>query len=157
MDAKSWNQIPQNRLSKLQPEQKKRYFELFVKSGKKDITDDEAKELSRLKNIMNVFDTTNTDLVFANINKGVNNPLTYDLMIQDLYKIKFDLTKDIPKLTMPITVITGKQDPLAFLTTEFQSISSAANVIWIDKSGHFPMFEQPDAFYPKLMEALNRH
>lgn len=155
MNAKSWNQIPQNRLSKLTPGQQKRYWQLFGKSQKNDITGQETAELSFLKNTMNVYDTTNTEQVFPKINKGVNNPVTYNLMIKDLYKIKFNLTDKISELAIPITVITGKQDPLAFLTDEFHIFCPKAKVLWIDKSGHFPMFEQPDEFYATLMKVLD--
>ena len=105
---------------------------------------------------MNVYDTTNQAYVFKNIDKGTNNVETYKLMVNDLKKINFDLTSKIPLLKMPIFIITGNEDPLGFLTTEFQKIAPFPKVYRIEKSGHFPMFEQPDMFYKILFTELEQ-
>ncbi|MEO6547107.1 MAG: alpha/beta hydrolase [Ferruginibacter sp.] len=154
MDSKYWNQIRKNRVTKLSEVQVKRYMELSFKSNLKTIAENESKELLAIKNFMNVYDTSNKDEVYAKINRGVANAETYDLMIRDLTRINFNLTEKISTLKMPVTIITGKEDPLAFLTTAFQESAPNTKVYWIEKSGHFPMYENSKDFYPKLFEAL---
>jgi pimeloyl-ACP methyl ester carboxylesterase len=77
-------------------------------------------------------------------------------MRADFVRIKFDITSKLKDLKMPISIITCKEDPLAFLTEEYKRFAPQAKVKWISKCGHFPMYEQPTSFYPLLMTMLKR-
>jgi proline iminopeptidase len=131
MDSKYWDQIRKNRISRLSASQSKKYMELSFKLNAKTISESESLEYLELKNVMNVYDTANKQEVYSKINKGISNPVTYDLMIRDLTKIKFNLTEKISGLGMPVTIISGREDPLAFLTTEFQRLAPDTKVYWI--------------------------
>jgi pimeloyl-ACP methyl ester carboxylesterase len=77
-------------------------------------------------------------------------------MMKDLEKIDFDLAPKLKSLTMPISIIIGKDDPISFLIPDYQKSIPKAEVLWMNKAGHYPMYEQPNEFYTKLMEALKK-
>lgn len=148
------NTIIKNRMAKLSDKQRRRFNE-FSKKNLEKLTVDEEEELSNLRITFNTYDTTNREWKFAKIKKGISNKTTNELLMKDLERIKFDLTEQLKTLKMPISIITCKEDPLAFLTTEYHKYTPQAKVYWMEKCGHFPMYEQPDKFYPLLVKALN--
>lgn len=154
LDKAYGDKIFKNRMEKLTKEQRQRFDQLSKKDPEK-MTLDEQNETANLRATFNTYDTINQDWKFAKIKKGTTNRKTNKLMMEDLDRINFDLTEQLRELKMPITIITCKEDPLAFLTTEYQKYVPQSSVQWLDKCGHFPMYEQPDKFYPLLMGALN--
>lgn len=64
-----------------------------------------------------------------------------------------DLRPGLAKMTAPVLVIHGKQDPLESAQEVHQSIPGSRLEL-IDHAGHFPWLEQPDVVYPMLMEFL---
>lgn len=144
-----------NRMAKLTNEQRKRFDQLSKKDAQK-MTTAEQNETANLRATFNTYDTTNQDWKFAKIKKGTTTRKTNTLMMEDLERINFDLTQKLKSLKVPITIITCKEDPLAFLTAEYQKYAPQSIIQWLDKCGHFPMYEQPELYYPLLMNALNR-
>ncbi len=149
------DKIFNNRMAKLTNEQRRRFVKLSEKNLER-MTEAEQKEAAELRATFNTYDTINKDWKFAKITRGTTNRTTNKLVMQDLERISFDLTHQLKTLKMPISIITCKEDPLAFLTTEYQKYAPQSIVNWLDKCGHFPMYEQPEKFYPLLMEALRR-
>ncbi len=147
------NVITKNRMAKLSKEQRRRFNELSKKNPEK-LTVAEEEYLTDLRVTFNIYDTTNKEWKFAKIKKGISNKTTNELLMKDLERIKFDLTQQLKTLKMPVSIITCKEDPLAFLTAEYQKYAPQAKVVWMEQCGHFPMYEQPDKFYPLLTEAL---
>jgi proline iminopeptidase len=144
-----------NRMAKLTKVQRQR-FDQLSKKDPRIMTLAEQNESAHLRASFNTYDTTNQDWKFIKIMKGGSNRKTNGLMMRDLERIGFNLTQQLKSLKMPITIITCKEDPLAFLTTEYQKYAPKSSIQWLDKCGHFPMYEQPDKFYPLLMDALTR-
>ncbi len=144
-----------NRMAKLSREQRTRFNQLSRKQTDQ-WTPGEQKEIADLKATFNTYDTTNKAWKFAKIQQGKLNPVTNQLLSEDLERINFSLTEQLKTLNIPVTVITCREDPLAFLTIEFQKFTPRAVVHWLDQCGHFPMYEQPEKFYPLLLDALNR-
>lgn len=155
LDNQYLTTIFNNRMAKLNDEQRKRFNKLSYKQIDK-WTAEEQQEAADLRATFNTYDTSNNAWKFAKIQKGKTNQQTNELLLDDLARIKFNLTEQLKTLEMPITIITCREDPLAFLTNEYQKYAPQAIVKWLDKCGHFPMYEQPGAFYPLLMEALAR-
>ncbi|MBK7428250.1 MAG: alpha/beta hydrolase [Saprospiraceae bacterium] len=155
LDKSYQDKIFSNRMAKLTNEQRLRFDQLSKKDLDK-MTLKEQSEAANLRATFNTYDTTNQEWKFAKIKKGTTNQKTNKLMMEDLERINFDLTQQLKTLKMPISIITCKEDPLAFLTTEYQKYAPQTNVTWLDKCGHFPMYEQPEIFYPLLMDALLR-
>lgn len=147
--------IFKNRMAKLSDEQRKRFNKLSWISTDK-MTQEEKKELADLRATFNTFDTSNKEWKFAKINRGISNAITQNLVLQDLQRNGFDLTQKVKQLAMPITIITCKEDPLAFLTEEYKKFAPQSEIRWLEHCGHFPMYEKPEDFYPLLSEALKR-
>lgn len=102
-----------------------------------------------------IFDRTKIDGLIGKINKGGLNPRMGGLIFQSLYKNGFDLSGQLQQVNKPMHIITGRQDPLAFISYEMKILLPKADMHWINKSGHFPMYEQPAAFYQALQEIMS--
>lgn len=144
-----------NRLAKLDSVELKKYYEI-VKKNLSEWTDKERYEMAVLGVKYNTFDSTNLTWKQQKIMRGANNYTTFSLLRYDQKKQNFNLSTKLKSLKMPITVITCKEDPLAFLTDEYKHYSPQAKIKWIDHCGHFPMYEQPEKFYSMLMEVLEK-
>ena len=60
-----------------------------------------------------------------------------------------DIRAGLEKVSAPVLVIHGKQDPLE-TAEEVQATFPGSKLEWIADAGHFPWLEQPDAFYGVL-------
>lgn len=62
--------------------------------------------------------------------------------------IRHNLAKELPNLTMPVCLIWGKNDSITppEVANEFNELLPNAELFWIDKCGHAPMMEHPQAF-----------
>ena len=76
-----------------------------------------------------------------------------NLILKDLVKIHFDLTTKFSAYKKPFFAICGRQDPADYFTYELKIADPRVELYWIQSTGHFPMFEQPDEFY-KILNAL---
>ena len=103
-----------------------------------------------------IYDRAKVDSLIGIINKGGLNPAMGGLMFQSLYKDGFDLSDKLTRFNKPVDIITGSQDPMAFISYEIKILLPKADMHWINKSGHFPMYERPEDFYntlPKIIDA----
>jgi len=155
LDRSYGDTIFTNRMAKLTNEQRNRFDQLSKIDAHKMSTSEQS-EVANLRATFNTYDTTNQDWKFAKIKRGTTNSKTNALMMEDLERMNFDLTQKLKSLKIPITIITCKEDPLAFFTVEYQKYVPQSIIQWLDKCGHFPMYEQPELFYPLLFNALNR-
>lgn len=144
-----------NRLQKLTKEERKRYNILYDIDADKRTPEQQSEYLS-LRMTFNLYDTTNWDYKYNKLTIGSANAKTFSFLTDELAKIKYDITGEVKSLPMPITIITCREDPLAFLTEEFIKFAPQAEIHWLNQCGHFPMYEQPDAFYAQLKDALTR-
>lgn len=62
--------------------------------------------------------------------------------------IRHNMAKDLPKMTLPVCVIWGKNDIVTppEVATEFNQLLPNSDLFWIDKCGHAAMMEHPDEF-----------
>ena len=62
--------------------------------------------------------------------------------------IRHNMAKDLPKMTLPVCLIWGKNDPVTppRVAEEFNELFPNATLYWIDKCGHAPMMEHPEEF-----------
>ena len=51
-------------------------------------------------------------------------------------------------------LICGRQDFLTYIAYELKLANQKINLHWIDKSGHFPMYENPKEFYSVIDKIL---
>lgn len=76
------------------------------------------------------------------------------LLIRDLFRVHYDVSKTLPRYKGPIQVIASRQDALAFYAYDLKIIRPSIQLHWIQESGHFPMFEQAKPFYDTLFTVL---
>lgn len=70
--------------------------------------------------------------------------------------IRHNMSKDLPKMTMPTCIIWGKQDQVTppEVAIEFDKLLPNSDLFWIDKCGHAAMMEHPDEFNEILSKWL---
>lgn len=72
--------------------------------------------------------------------------------------IRHNMAKDLPKLKAPACIIWGKNDKVTppEVAEEFNKLLPNSDLFWIDKCGHAPMMEHPEAFNQLLEAWLNQ-
>jgi len=67
--------------------------------------------------------------------------------------IRHNMASDLPKMTMPVCLIWGKNDSVTppEVAEEFNDLLPNSELNWIDKCGHAPMMEHPEKFI-RIME-----
>lgn len=72
--------------------------------------------------------------------------------------IRHNMAKELPKITIPVSLIWGKQDKVTppDVAIEFHELLPNSELNWVDKCGHAPMMEQPEIFNEYLNTFLNR-
>lgn len=87
------------------------------------------------------------DRVLAGLGETAYNARQETLLWKDAES--HDLTEDLKRLKMPVLVTTGRFDANVAPRTAWrihQAISGSGFVVW-ERSGHFPMIEEPDLFF----------
>lgn len=72
--------------------------------------------------------------------------------------IRHNMAKDLKKITIPVSLIWGKQDKITppDVAEEFHQLLPNSELNWVDKCGHAPMMEQSEIFNQLLDKFLNR-
>jgi proline iminopeptidase len=121
-----------------------------VESAKERGDKDAPGELRRLRRTMLFYSPDNRDLYLRlaqqlPFNQQVNTALSQDME-------RFDLTPDVKQFRMPVLVVTGRLDvvvPPSTAYTLHQEIPGSRFIV-LERSGHLPFFEEPDAFAREL-------
>jgi pimeloyl-ACP methyl ester carboxylesterase len=72
--------------------------------------------------------------------------------------IRHNMAKELKKITIPVSLIWGKQDKVTppDVAEEFHELLPNSELNWVDKCGHAPMMEQPEVFNDYLEKFLDR-
>jgi pimeloyl-ACP methyl ester carboxylesterase len=72
--------------------------------------------------------------------------------------IRHNMKKDLRKITMPVSLIWGKDDKITppEVAIEFNELLPNSELHWVDKCGHAPMMERPEEFNKYVGEFLNK-
>ena len=72
--------------------------------------------------------------------------------------IRHNMAKDLSKITIPVSLIWGKQDKVTppEVAEEFHELLPNSELNWVDLCGHAPMMERPEVFNGYLEKFLNR-
>lgn len=92
-----------------------------------------------------IFENPIPDSVFYLIN-AERNSKTEQILTKDIFK-SYDVSKSLNNYKGQIDIISGRQDVVGFFSYELKLDRPNANLHWINKCGHFPMYEQPTMFY----------
>ena len=87
--------------------------------------------------------------------KGASNLKMRDLMLADLKK-HYDLSRSLKQYRGPINVICGRQDYVLYNAYELKLLLPSVQLHWIEQCGHWPQFEQSNAFYRILFDILKQ-
>lgn len=72
--------------------------------------------------------------------------------------IRHNMSKDLSRITIPVSLIWGKQDKVTppEVAEEFHELLPNSELNWVDLCGHAPMMERPEVFNEYLDKFLNR-
>ncbi|WP_442590364.1 alpha/beta fold hydrolase [Pedobacter sp. AW31-3R] len=72
--------------------------------------------------------------------------------------IRHNMAKELSKITIPVSLIWGKQDKVTppEVAEEFHQLLPNSELNWVDQCGHAPMMERPEIFNEYLNKFLNR-
>ena len=72
--------------------------------------------------------------------------------------IRHNMSKELSKITIPVSLIWGKQDKITppEVAEEFHERFPNSELNWVDQCGHAPMMERPAVFIEFLDKFLNR-
>ncbi|WP_187388341.1 alpha/beta fold hydrolase [Seonamhaeicola marinus] len=85
---------------------------------------------------------------------------TQSILDEDLFE-NIDFTDRFPEITIPSLVLWGRHDmvvPITFADEAYDNLGSSQKEVFIfERSGHSPMFSEPDLFAEKVMAFINAH
>ncbi|GGD08879.1 alpha/beta fold hydrolase [Hyunsoonleella pacifica] len=96
------------------------------------------------------------------LTKGWNNAQISSILVDDkgLFQT-VDFTSQLPEITIPSLFISGQYDmvvPIASAINAYQAIGSPSKDLLIfKKSGHGPMFSEPDRFTTEVLRFIDEH
>ena len=95
------------------------------------------------------------DEVFETVN---NRERVIRILAMAKSAIRHNMSKDLPKIKIPVCIIWGKQDKVTppDVAEQFHQLLPNSELRWVDQCGHAPMMEQPEAFNILLREYLNK-
>lgn len=94
-------------------------------------------------------------LILENLIVEENFITLVELMNQDLVRIGYDLRPALQSYEGPVLILQGRQGFLGGRTAEkIRETLPNAEIAYIEKSGHFPFVEQPEAFFASLTRFL---
>lgn len=83
------------------------------------------------------------------------NPSFFNAFRNDPGYKNFDISKQAYNLDIPVRIIQGRQDPVNGGTQErLNERLKNSKIYYIERAGHFPWLEQPDAFFTALKTSL---
>jgi len=91
------------------------------------------------------FDRARALAFAAELKDGTFHPAVNSLLMGDLGK-GYDLRARLKRVDRPVLIIQGYQDPIGEKTAgDIHGLLSKSTLRYINKCGHFPWIEQPDA------------
>jgi proline iminopeptidase len=152
----AYNVTLDNLLGQFTPQQLARLTELENKQQAKTITDPEKIEMGKLNRLPYIYAKEKIDSLYP-LMDGKNNRVTFQLLRNDFMKQDINLDVELKKIKCPVHLICGRQDFLNYIAYDLKIAKPDINLYWIEKSGHFPMHEQAEAFYKILFDILSKH
>jgi proline iminopeptidase len=125
------------------------------KMTNKTVTPEEKALFKKITLSLYINDKTKLDSIYNILSSlTVSDPRMSNLMWDDFRRTKFDVTVPLKSFNKPMYILCGREDFFSFLSYELKIAKPSAHLHWIEGSGHFPMFETPNAFYSLLFEIL---
>jgi pimeloyl-ACP methyl ester carboxylesterase len=144
-----------NRIAKWKDQENKRMEILTRKMNSEELTKDETKEYRYLILSGFVANPARLDSLMPYMDVP-RNQKTQQLLFKDVAKSKIDLRTSLVAFKKPVYIVAGRQDILSFADYEYKILFPSYELHWIQDCGHYPMFEQPEAFYKIIFDILAR-
>ena len=144
-----------NRIAKWNETENKRMEILTRKINVGKLTEDESREYRYLILSGFVANIARMDSLMPYMDVPQNRK-TQQLIFKDVAKSTVDLRKSLVAFKKPVYIIDGRQDILSFADYEYKMVFPGYELHWIQDCGHYPMFEQPEAFYYIMFNILAR-
>ncbi|WP_443946214.1 alpha/beta fold hydrolase [Pedobacter sp. AW1-32] len=95
------------------------------------------------------------DDVFATVN---DRSKVIRILTMAKSAIRHNMAKDLSKITIPVSLIWGKNDKVTppEVAEEFHELLPNSELNWVDQCGHAPMMEHPELFNSLLQKFLDR-
>ena len=91
----------------------------------------------------------------AQLTENTYHPDMNAALFADLAKV-YDVRQGLRALDRPVLILQGHQDPVGDKVAEdIHSLVKSSTRVYVDKCGHFPWVEQPDAFRQALAGFLS--
>jgi proline iminopeptidase len=119
------------------------------------LTNDESNEYKYLLRLTYISDKERIDSIMPKIDVPRNQEMLR-LIYKDIDKSKIDLRTSLVSFKKPVYIIDGRQDFENYVCYEFKILFPSYELHWIQNSGHFPMYEQPESFYNTIFDILNK-
>ena len=98
-----------------------------------------------------------SDKLLALLPGGSNQQRVFLLMQGDLAK-NYHVESGMRSLSCPVLIIQGRQDPMPeTVAVEIHGAARNSQLVFVDKCGHFPWIEQPEAFYGAVRSFLGKY
>jgi len=117
-------------------------------------SEDAGPDLLHLLLPLYFFDRNAGEQFIAQGSKAGYHARTAGLLQLDLQR-NYDVAGRLSGFSRPVLIIQGHQDPIPESTAiQTHAVLKHSEVIFLDRSGHFPWLEQPQAFYAHLQSFL---
>jgi pimeloyl-ACP methyl ester carboxylesterase len=128
---------------------------LIQKMNNNTLTVDESKEYRHLILSAFIAKKERVDSLMPKMDVP-QNQITQQLIFKEVAKSKIDLRTSLVSFRKPVYIIDGRQDILNFADYEYKILFPSYELYWIQDCGHYPMFEQPEAFYKIMFSILDK-
>ena len=155
LDPKIFQIYLANQDSKLSPHDKNKKDSALKRMQSPGASREDSAAYFKWELVPVLYDRSKVDSLIIKINKGGLNPQMGSLIFQSLYKEKYDLSKSLPNFAKPVSIVSGSQDPAGFIGYEIKLLLPKTKLYWINQSGHFPMYEQPEQFYSTIFKIMD--
>lgn len=135
--------------------ERKRMDTLNQKRTNSMLTSNESKEFRYLLRLTYLSDKERIDSIMPKIDVPMNYGML-QLIYKDISKSNVDMRKSLTSFKKPVYLICGRQDFGNYVCYELKILYPSFNLSWIQNSGHFPMYEQPESFYKTIFNVLNK-
>lgn len=105
-----------------------------------------------------LYDPADEQLILESLVVEEDFSVIANLMTEDLRRIDYDLKPALKEYEGPVLIIQGRQGFMGGRTAEkILETLPGADIAYIEKCGHFPFVEQPEAFFESLAGFLETH
>jgi proline iminopeptidase len=144
-----------NRSARWSIGEKKLIDSLTKKRDENVITNDELYILKYTQRLPYVSKKERLDTLYKKIDAPTSLYMQ-TLLFKEAAKSKIDFRQSLKNLNKPVSVICGRQDFLSNVSYELKINYPKYYLYWIEDSGHFPMYEQPEQFYSILRTVIDK-